>query len=105
MMSYWVYQHLGNMSPEEIRRDGMLARWTAVPDGTALLRAWAIVRRRRPERPGRTGSASCATSGAVRLVMWTFAIHASSRRDCRRLVADHEWEWVRERCSSRASTC
>ncbi len=25
LMSYWVYQHLGNLSPDEIRDEGMLA--------------------------------------------------------------------------------
>ena len=40
-MSYWVYQHLGNLSPTQIDDDGMLARLLAVDDGTDVLREWA----------------------------------------------------------------
>ena len=40
-MTYWIYQHLGNLSPEAIRREGILAAVSEQPDGTAVLRAWA----------------------------------------------------------------
>jgi len=40
-MSYWVYQHLGNLAPAEIRAEGMLARFVAMGDATAALREWA----------------------------------------------------------------
>ena len=40
-MSYWVYQHLGNLSPQEIATDGLLDELVNVADGTDTLRAWA----------------------------------------------------------------
>ena len=40
-MSYWVYQHLGNLSPRQMREDGLLEQLCAVDDGTDILRAWA----------------------------------------------------------------
>ena len=40
-MSYWVYQHLGNLSPRQVREDGLLEQLCAVDDGTDILRAWA----------------------------------------------------------------
>jgi len=40
-MSYWVYQHLGNLSPSQIEEDGMLDQLLAVENGTDILRAWA----------------------------------------------------------------
>jgi hypothetical protein len=98
MMSYWVYQHLGNMSPEEIRRDGMLARLTAVPDGTALLRAWADRAEETAGAPGSYRFSFVRDVGGVRLVMVDVRHSRVLTPDCRRLVADHEWEWVRERC-------
>ena len=38
MMSYWVYQHLGNLSPATIEAEGMLASLVEAGDGTELLR-------------------------------------------------------------------
>jgi hypothetical protein len=40
-MSYWVYQHLGNLSPRAVRDDDLLQRLLAVDDGTGILREWA----------------------------------------------------------------
>ncbi|MFJ2212625.1 alkaline phosphatase D family protein [Streptomyces sp. NPDC101062] len=41
LMSYWVYQHLGNLSPAELAADELYAAVRAAPDGTELLRAFA----------------------------------------------------------------
>ena len=40
-MSYWVYQHLGNLSPDVLAHDGLLAKIVAAGDGGAILRAFA----------------------------------------------------------------
>ena len=42
LVSYWVYQHLGNLSPDEIEQEGMLADLVAVDDATETLRRWAF---------------------------------------------------------------
>ncbi|WEH42077.1 alkaline phosphatase D family protein [Streptomyces sp. AM 2-1-1] len=41
LMSYWVYQHLGNLSPAELEADPLYARIRSVPDGTEVLRRFA----------------------------------------------------------------
>ncbi|MET9648696.1 alkaline phosphatase D family protein [Streptomyces sp. NPDC006460] len=41
LMSYWVYQHLGNLSPAELATDPLYAEIRAVPDGTEPLRRFA----------------------------------------------------------------
>ncbi|MCX4582429.1 alkaline phosphatase D family protein [Streptomyces sp. NBC_01481] len=41
LMSYWVYQHLGNLSPAELESDELYAAVRAAPDGTDLLRSFA----------------------------------------------------------------
>ena len=41
LMSYWIYQHLGNLSPDEIRDEGILAQLVAADDATSILREWA----------------------------------------------------------------
>ncbi|MEQ8144088.1 alkaline phosphatase D family protein [Streptomyces sp. OP7] len=41
LMSYWVYQHLGNLSPADADADPLYAAVRKVPDGTDALRAFA----------------------------------------------------------------
>ncbi len=41
LMSYWIYQHLGNLSPQQIKEEGLLDRLLLADDATATLRAWA----------------------------------------------------------------
>ncbi|WP_018253702.1 alkaline phosphatase D family protein [Salinispora mooreana] len=38
LASYWVYQHLGNLAPEEVAADPLYARVTAAADATGVLR-------------------------------------------------------------------
>ncbi|MET9557737.1 alkaline phosphatase D family protein [Streptomyces sp. NPDC006645] len=42
LMSYWVYQHLGNLSPAELAADKLYAAVRAEPDGTERLREFAV---------------------------------------------------------------
>ncbi|MET9903170.1 alkaline phosphatase D family protein [Streptomyces sp. NPDC006446] len=41
LMSYWVHQHLGNLSPGELAGDLLYAAVRETPDGTDVLRAFA----------------------------------------------------------------
>ena len=41
IMSYWIYQHAGNLSPEEQDRDGLLQRCHEAGDAEQLLREFA----------------------------------------------------------------
>ncbi|GHH93871.1 alkaline phosphatase D family protein [Streptomyces capillispiralis] len=41
LMSYWVHQHLGNLSPAEVDADPLYASLRDTPDGTDALRAFA----------------------------------------------------------------
>ncbi|MFE5840225.1 alkaline phosphatase D family protein [Streptomyces niveus] len=42
LMSYWVYQHLGNLSPAELAADKLYAAVRAESDGTERLREFAV---------------------------------------------------------------
>ncbi|SDT77614.1 alkaline phosphatase D family protein [Actinoplanes derwentensis] len=42
LASYWVYQHLGNMSPDELAADPLLQKVTAVDDATDLLHDFGL---------------------------------------------------------------
>lgn len=41
LMSYWLYQHIGNLSPAELEADALLAAVRGADDGGATLRAFA----------------------------------------------------------------
>ena len=41
LASYWVYQHLGNLSPDEIEERGVLAHVKSEPDAGHALHEWA----------------------------------------------------------------
>jgi len=39
--SYWIYQHLGNLSPRELDENDVYSRVRGNPDATGVLRGWA----------------------------------------------------------------
>ena len=41
LVSYWIYQHLGNLDPDRIKEEGMLAELLSQDDGEPVLRRWA----------------------------------------------------------------
>jgi hypothetical protein len=94
--SYWVYQHLGNLSPAELAQD---ETWGKVREGGDAAPVLADLARRADQRASeirwsfaRTYS---TTGGKVRVV----ALDSRSRRvvDGTRLMADEaEWRWLTE---------
>ncbi|MFG2646724.1 alkaline phosphatase D family protein [Streptomyces sp. NPDC048436] len=93
LMSYWVYQHLGNMPPAELDQDKLYAAVRAAPDGTDVLRAFAAA----------SDSDATATRwsyrrdfGRVRLLMIdTRAARVLDEQD-RAMVDPEEARWLRE---------
>ena len=47
--SYWIYQHLGNLSPEELDRDDLYAKVSAADDAWPVLREFAYRTHRGPD--------------------------------------------------------
>jgi hypothetical protein len=91
-MSYWLYQHLGNLSPEDLARSELWRDVRKSPDAAAVLRDLA---RRADESPGGIQWSYRRTFGKVRLVV----IDARSDRvlgQPRQMVSDPEWQWVTE---------
>ncbi|WP_222711015.1 DUF7800 domain-containing protein [Quadrisphaera setariae] len=114
--SYWVYQHLGNLSPAELDREQLLAAITAAEDDdarSALLDDYAERADAEPDTArwsyvrdfGRTatdGTADDGTGGGVRLV--AVDCRCSRRLDPgnRAILDDAEWAWVQERAQPEA---
>ncbi|HEX9042273.1 MAG TPA: alkaline phosphatase D family protein [Trebonia sp.] len=93
--SYWVYQHLGNLSPAELARDEMWGKLRQGGDAAQLLAD--LAHRADQREPGIRWSFRRAF-GRVRLVM----LDSRSRRvvDGTRLMTDEgEWQWLTESVS------
>jgi hypothetical protein len=96
LMSYYVYQHLGNQSPAQIRAEGLLAALEAAGDGSQLLRAWALESERFTPVPGGYRLSHHRDLGDVRVIV----VDARNGRVLdpanRQIVDADEWDWVRE---------
>ena len=90
-MSYWLYQHLGNLSPAQLREDRVLARVRDAEDGGPILREFAYASDREIE--GKRWS-FCRDFGRTRLL----AIDCRAGRvldpDNRLMIDDEEWDWI-----------
>jgi hypothetical protein len=90
-MSYWLYQHLGNLSPEELRKDQMYERVRAAADGGPLLREFAL-------RADRTTAGSrwsyARKLGRSHLVVIDSRAGRLLTDDRREMVDDEEWRWL-----------
>jgi hypothetical protein len=94
--SYWVYQHLGNLSPAELAGDETWGKARAAGDAAGVLAG--LAHRADQRGPGIRWSFR-RTFGAVRVVV----LDSRSRRVVdgeTRLMADNgEWEWLVESVS------
>ncbi|MFI7065003.1 alkaline phosphatase D family protein [Kribbella sp. NPDC050124] len=97
--SYWVYQHLGNLSPEQLDQDSTYRAMLSIEDDderTAYLDsfAWAA-----DEDPASTRWSFVRDFGdasrGVRLVAVDSRCSRHLEPDDRAMVDAHEWEWVR----------
>ena len=93
-MSYWLYQHLGNLSPAELARDELWRDVRQAADAEAVLRDFA---QRADQSPAGIQWSYRRTFGRVRLLV----IDARSGRVLdgdgpRQMISDTEWRWVTE---------
>jgi len=103
IMSYWIYQHLGNLTPDDLRTNDLFDRVRRATDAGPLLREFA---RRADHEVEGTRWSYRRDWGRVRLVMVdsragrvlddTRHVHHEHKRV---MVDDHEWEWLEEQCT------
>jgi hypothetical protein len=91
--SYWIYQHLGNLSPEELDRDDLFAKVKAADDAGPLLREFAYKTHR--EAAG-TRWSFYRDFGNARLVMMDSRGGRVLEEGHRSMVDAEEWDWIRE---------
>lgn len=93
IMSYWIYQHAGNLSPDEQDRDGLLARCHEAGDAEALLREFA--RRSAYTTDGVRWSYHRDLDG-TRLVVIDSRAGRVLDEGARSMLDEDEWSWVAE---------
>jgi hypothetical protein len=91
--SYWIYQHLGNLSPAELADEELLARVRDAEDGWPLLREFALQSDREPNG---TRWSFCRDYGRTRIVAIDCRAGRVLTPGRRQLVDDEEWDWIVE---------
>ncbi len=98
LMTYWLYQHLGNLSPEVIRSEGILDALCGVQDGQELLHQWGMQSEEFTPVAGGYRFNFVRDIGRVRLVMIDARNGRVLEPGKRQIVDDEEWRWVVDAC-------
>ncbi|WP_432141765.1 alkaline phosphatase D family protein [Streptomyces sp. bgisy084] len=93
LMSYWVHQHLGNLSPAELAADELYAQVRAVPDATDLVREFAAGA---DNDPAHARWSYRRDFGRVRLVMIDTRATRVLDEGRRAMLDKTEGEWLRQ---------
>lgn len=93
IMSYWLYQHLGNLSPEGLDADALLAAVRAAEDGGPLLRAFA---ERVSELKSGVRWSYRRDYGRTRLVVIDCRAARMLESGHRSMLDEEEWRWLEE---------
>ncbi|MEU3981672.1 alkaline phosphatase D family protein [Streptomyces sp. NPDC026672] len=93
LISYWVHQHLGNLSPAELADDPLYAEVRAVPDGTDALRAFAA---KADADPAAVRWSYRRDFGRVRLLMVDSRAARVLDEDGRSMLDPGEEAWLRD---------
>ena len=95
-MSYWIYQHLGNLAPADLEKDEMYQRARSGPDAEPVLRAFA--KRADREADGGPGVqwSYRRDFGRVRLLVIDSRAGRVLTEGGRSMVGDAEFDWIEE---------
>ena len=94
LMSYWIYQHLGNLSPAGLEENETLRAVREVPDAESILRAFAQAADR--EADGAKGAmwSYRRDFGSVRLLVIDSRCGRILGDRRRSMISDKEFDWV-----------
>lgn len=93
MIAYWVFQHLGNLSPGELRAEGVLAAVHEADDAAGTLEAWVGGEGR---QAGHSRWSFSREVGESRLVVVDSRAGRQVAPGSRRLIQEEEWAWISE---------
>ena len=95
-MSYWVYQHLGNLSPRELEEDELFEKVRGSEDATRVLREFAY---RADREIAGTRWSFHRDFGNVRLIMMDSRAGRVLDEEHRSMLDDEEWTWIEDQAS------
>ena len=99
LVSYWIYQHLGNQSPEQIDSEGILAKLLESDDAGGVLRRWALKSEEfTPVPGGYPFSYSRHLGDGVHLVVMDSRNGRVLTPGARSMLDDDEWAFVADEC-------
>jgi hypothetical protein len=93
LSSYWVYQHIGNLSPAELAADELFSRVQQERDAGDLLRDFAQTADREPEE---VSWSYFHDFGRTRLVVVDSRAARVLDPDRRSMLDEQEWAWLEE---------
>jgi PhoD-like phosphatase len=91
LASYWLYQFIGNLSPELLRESELLAGVREAEDGWEIL--GSVAENERGIRDGARWS-YCRDLGRTRLIVLDSRCGRVLEEGRRSLLDEHEWEWL-----------
>ncbi|WP_027658851.1 alkaline phosphatase D family protein [Salinispora fenicalii] len=102
LASYWVYQHLGNLAPEEVAADPLYAKVTAAADATDTLREFGqqvdqesnLAHEPAQRRAVRYRWSFALDVGRTRLVMLDNRCGRVLKPGRRAMLPPGEWSWL-----------
>lgn len=92
-MAYWLYQHLGNLSPRELAGDELFSQVRACEDAGPVLRAFAC---EAAARPAGYRWSFCRDFGRTRLLAVDCRAGRVLGPGARAMLDEQEWCWVEE---------
>ncbi|MER6979158.1 alkaline phosphatase D family protein, partial [Streptomyces carpinensis] len=102
LMSYWVHQHLGNLSPAELAADPLYAAVRTAPDGTVALRAFAA---RAEADPASVRWSYRRDFGRIRVLMVDSRAARVLDEDDRAMLDPREARWLRDQVLADRGSC
>jgi len=95
-MSYWIYQHLGNLSPGELEGDCLFERVREAENPTRVLREFAY---RADREIAGTRWSYHRDFGRVRLIVMDSRAGRVLEEGHRAMLDDEEWAWIEEKAT------
>jgi PhoD-like phosphatase len=96
IMSYWVYQHLGNLSPRELDENDVYERVRGNRDATPVLREWA---KEIESTAAGTRWSFCRDIDGVRFLLMDSRAARVLTDERRSMFDDEVWEWIVDHAS------
>jgi hypothetical protein len=95
-MSYWIYQHLGNLSPGDLEQDGLFEQVQRTGDATRVLREFAY---RSDREVGASRWSFHRDFGKVRLIMMDSRAGRILKEESRSMLDGAEWAWIEDKAT------